>query len=137
MSSVSFATSDPESTARRRLRLLIGWVGALALYAVLQFGMTERGSFHAALLIDSAWTLASLDAAVQCTATALRLQRRERLAWLSFAGGCLIWFIGQVYWDYLELVLHQQTPFPSLGDIGYLGFPLLAVVGLLISVRRI
>jgi PAS domain S-box-containing protein len=137
MSIARFATSDQDSTARRRLRLLIGWVGALALYVVLQFGMTERGSFHAAFLIDSAWTLASLAAAYQCAATALRLQGRERLAWLSFAGASLIWFLGQVYWDFMELVLGRQTPFPTWSDLGYLGFPVLAIGGLLISIRRV
>jgi PAS domain S-box-containing protein len=135
--SASLATTDPDSTARRRLLLLAGWVGALVLYAVLQFGMTERGSFRAAFLIDFAWTFASLAGAWQCAATGLRLQGRERLTWLSFAGASLIWFIGQVYWDYMELVLGKQTPFPTLSDLGYLGFPLLAIAGLLISIRRV
>ncbi|MDQ7249188.1 ATP-binding protein [Dongia sedimenti] len=137
MSIASLATPDQDSTARRRLRLLIGWVGALVLYVVLQFGMTDRGSFRAAALIDLAWTLASLAAAAQCYLTAKRLQGRERLAWLSFAGACLVWLIGQLYWDYLELALGRQTPFPSVSDLGYLGFPLLAIGGLLISIRRI
>ena len=75
MSIASLATHDQDSTARRRLRLLIGWVGALVLYVVLQFGMTERGSFRAAFLIDFAWTLASLAAATQCAAAALRRSR--------------------------------------------------------------
>ncbi len=137
MSIASLATSDRDSTARRRLLLLACWVGALVLYAVLQFGMTERGSFRAAFLIDLAWTLAALAAACQCAATAMRLQGRERLAWLSFAGASLLWFIGQVYWDYMELVLRRQTPFPTGSDLGYLGFPLLAIGGLLISIRRV
>jgi PAS domain S-box-containing protein len=137
MSIASLATSDQDSTARRRLQLLIGWIGALVLFVVLQFGMTDRGSFRAAFLIDSAWTLASLAAAYQCYATATRLQGRERLAWLSFAGASLLWFMGQVYWDYMELVLGRQTPFPTGSDLGYLGFPLLAIAGLLISIRRV
>jgi hypothetical protein len=137
MSIASLATLNPESTARRRLWLLIGWTGALVLYVVLQFGMTERGSFRAAFLIDFAWTLAALVAAYQCTATANRFQGRERFAWLCFAGASLIWFLGQAYWDYLELWLKQQTPFPTAADLGYLGFPVLAVAGLLSSIRRV
>lgn len=137
MSIASLATSRQDSTSRRRLRLLIGWVGALVLYAILQFGMTERGSFRAAFLIDLAWTLGALAAAYQCHATAKSLQGRERLAWLSFAGASLLWFIGQIYWDYMELVLGRLTPFPTWSDLGYLGFPLLAIGGLLISIRRV
>jgi PAS domain S-box-containing protein len=133
----SLATPDQDSTARRRFRLLIGWIGALALYAVLQFGLTERGSFRAAALIDIAWTLAALAAACQCAATARRLHGRERLAWLSFAGASLIWFLGQAYWDHMELVQGRHTPFPTLSDLGYLGFPLLAIAGLLVSIRRV
>jgi PAS domain S-box-containing protein len=136
MSIASLATPDRDTTARR-LRLLAGWVAALALYVVLQFGMTERGSFGAAFLIDFAWTIAALVAAVQCYRTATRFQGRERLAWLSFAGACLLWLIGQLTWNFNELVLGEVTPFPDWSDIGYLGFPILAVGGLLISIRRV
>jgi PAS domain S-box-containing protein len=137
MSIASLATSDQDSTMRRRIRLLAGWIGALGIFAVLQFGMTARGSFQAATLIDIAWTLAALAAAAQCTRTALRFEGRERLAWLCFAGASLIWLLGQAYWDYLELVARQRAPFPDWCDLGYLGFPLLAVAGLLISIRRV
>jgi PAS domain S-box-containing protein len=137
MSIASLATPDQDSTARRRIRLLAGWVGALVLYAVLQFGMTQRGSYQARALIDIAWTFAALVAAYQCYLTATRFQGRERMAWLCFAGACLIWLIGQVYWDYMELALRLATPFPTLSDLGYLGFPVLAVGGLLISIRRV
>jgi PAS domain S-box-containing protein len=137
MSIASLANPNQDSIARRRIRLIAGWVGALVLYAVLQFGMTEPGSFRAAFLIDIAWTLASLAAAHQCAMTAMRFQGRERLAWLSFAGASLIWAIGQLYWDYMELALGRPTPFPSWSDIGYLGFPLLAIGGVLISIRRV
>ena len=137
MSIASLATPNAESTARRRVGLLACWAGALVLYAVLQFGMTERGSPRAATLIDTAWTLASLAAAWQCAVTGLRFQGRERLAWASFAGAGLIWFMGQVYWDYMELGLGLQTPFPTVSDLGYLGFPVLAISGLLISIRRV
>jgi PAS domain S-box-containing protein len=137
MSIASLANPDQETAARRRLRLLIGWIAALMLYAVLQFGMTERGSFRAAFLIDFAWTLAALAAAHQCSVTALKFQGRERLAWLCFAGASLIWFAGQLYWDIAELWIGTAPTFPAWCDLGYLGFPVLAVAGLLISIRRV
>jgi len=137
MSIASLATPDHDPLARRRIRLLAGWAAALVLYAVLQFGMTERGSIRAAALIDIAWTLASVLAAHQCYLTATRFRGRERLAWLGFAGAGLIWFLGQLHWDYCELVAFRKTPFPDWSDIGYLGFPPLAIASLLVSIRRV
>jgi PAS domain S-box-containing protein len=137
MSIASLATPDQDTTARRRLQLLAGWVGALVLYVILQYGVAERGSFLAYFLIDFAWTLAALVAAHQCARTALRFQGRERLAWFCFAGAGLLWFLGQLYWDYLELWLKLKSPFPTASDLGYLGFPLLAIAGVLISIRRV
>jgi PAS domain S-box-containing protein len=137
MSIASFATPDQDSATRRRIWLLAGWAGALLLFLVLQYGMTERGSERAAFLIDIAWTLASGAAAYQCGKAALRLSGRERVAWGSFAGASLAWCLGQIYWDYLELWLRLPTPFPTTADIGYLGFPLLSIAGMLVSIRRI
>ena len=137
MSIATLATPDQDPASRRRIRLLAGWIGALLLYAFLQFGLTEKGSFEAARLIDLAWTLAALAAAHQCHRTALRFRGRERLAWLSFAGASLLWLSGQIYWDYLELIVKARPPFPDWCDLGYLGFPLLAIAGLLISIRRV
>jgi PAS domain S-box-containing protein len=137
MSIATLASPDQDTITRRRLQLLSGWVGALVLYVVLQYGVAEPGSFLAYFLIDTAWTLASLAAAHQCARTALRFQGRERLAWLCFAGAGLLWFLGQLYWDYLELWLKQKSPFPTVCDVGYLGSPLLAIAGVLISIRRV
>jgi PAS domain S-box-containing protein len=137
MSIASLARPDQDTTARRRLRLLAGWIGALVLYAVLQFGMTEPGSFRAAFLIDFAWTLAALAATQQCAQTALRFQGRERLAWACFTGACGIWLLGQLYWDVMELWLGRTPTFPAPCELGYLGFPVLAIAGLLISIRRV
>jgi PAS domain S-box-containing protein len=137
MSIASLTTPNQDTIAPRRLGLVACWVGTLVLYAVLQFGMTERGSFRAAFLIDSAWTLAAVVAAYQCTITARLFQGRERLAWLCFAGASAIWLIGQLRWDVAELWLRKAPGFPDWCDIGYLGFPVLAVGGLLISIRRI
>ena len=35
---------------------------------------------------------------------------------------------GQVVWSYYEVVLDQQVPFPSLADVGFVLFPLVAAV---------
>jgi hypothetical protein len=47
------------------------------------------------------------------------------LAWFSFAGYAISWFIAEMLWIYEELVLKQE-PFPSAADIFYLvGYPFL------------
>src|SRR3569623_544938 len=137
MSIATLATPDQETTARRRLQLLLGWTGGLVLYVLLQYGMAESGSYLAYFLIDLAWTMAAFAAALQCARTALRFQGRERCAWFCFAGASGLWLLGQLTWDYLELWLQIKSPFPSVCEIGYLGFPLLAIGGLLVSIRRV
>ena len=47
------------------------------------------------------------------------------LAWFSFAGYAVSWFIAEVLWIHHELIL-QEEPFPSPADIFYvLGYPFL------------
>jgi hypothetical protein len=36
---------------------------------------------------------------------------------------CAGWLVGQSIWSWYELVLHDGTPFPSVADVGFLGFP--------------
>lgn len=42
------------------------------------------------------------------------------------------WAAGQAVWTYYEIVLGTQVPFPSLADVGFLGFPLASAVGLVL-----
>ena len=65
--------------------------------------------------------LAALAAAVSCGVTALRASGRYRTVWLLIGLGMLSWAIGQLIWDYYEVVLKRDVPFPSLADAGYLG----------------
>jgi len=136
MSIASLGSTEQGSITRRRTRFLAAWIGALFLFVIVQYGLTPPGSSRAVLQIDLAWTAVSLLAAYQCYRTAAGFQGRERLTWLGFAGACLVWLAGQVYWDYCAVFRNVDVPFPSPADIGYLGFPVLAVGGLLGSIRR-
>jgi len=136
MSIAAIATFKPETAPRRRMLLLGSWGVALVVFAIVQFGLSARGSFASVVLIDFGWTATSAVAAFGCARTAWRLTGRERLAWLAFSLAALLWLIGQAYWDVCELWRHEIVPFPSLADIGYLAFPVLAVAGLLLDVRR-
>ena len=54
----------------------------------------------------------------------------ERLSWLLIGIGVIMWGIGETFWRYYISI--GQTPFPSLADIGYFSFPLLAFTALLL-----
>src|SRR2546423_7974334 len=54
----------------------------------------------------------------------------ERLSWLLIGFGVIMWGIGETFWRYYISI--GQTPFPSLADIGYFSFPLLAFTALLL-----
>ncbi len=42
---------------------------------------------------------------------------RRNAFWMLLALGCSLWMCGQLLWTYYELVLHQQTPNPFVGDV--------------------
>ncbi|MCW2527994.1 MAG: Diguanylate cyclase/phosphodiesterase [Pseudonocardiales bacterium] len=76
-----------------------------------------------------------LAAVIACVATAWRARIASALAsssWrlLAFATGS--WALGEVVWSYYELVSDHPSPFPSLADVGYLGFAVLAIVAMLV-----
>ncbi len=59
----------------------------------------------------------------------------EQLAWISLGVGLASWAAGQAVWSWYQVVLGDETPFPSLADLGYLGFPLGGVLALLLFAR--
>ncbi|MEO5664154.1 MAG: hypothetical protein ABIR39_12795, partial [Nocardioides sp.] len=70
-------------------------------------------------------------AAVSCALAARRNTGRHRSAWAWLAAGMGSWCLGQCVWTAYEL-LGRSVPFPSLADVGFLGFPLAAGFGLLL-----
>lgn len=59
----------------------------------------------------------------------------RRLAWALMALGCASWAAGQAVWSWYEVVADVPAPFPSLADLGFLGFPLPAAAALLLLGR--
>ncbi len=55
----------------------------------------------------------------------------EQLGWILIGLGVMMWGIGESFWRYYMSI--GQSPFPSLADIGYSGFPLLMFGGLLLQ----
>jgi diguanylate cyclase len=80
---------------------------------------------------DYAESIAPMLAAAACVVAGRRHGGRARLGWLVVGASAATWGAGQVAWTWLELVSHQDNPFPSIADVGYiLSVPLL-VAGLL------
>jgi len=69
-------------------------------------------------------------AAVSIALLARRTTGRERASWSALAAGCAAWAAGQGAWSWYELRLGRELPFPSLGDVGFLLFPVGACVAL-------
>jgi len=78
---------------------------------------------------SSGWTLCAVFAVVGCLAAA-RKGGAGRKAWLYFAAAGATWLCGQIVWDYYQLVARVAPPFPSAGDVGWLGFVPWFAVGL-------
>ena len=111
-------------------RFVIGVVVAVAVYVVLV--RAHPGGSRGARWVDDLGQLVA--AAVACLATARRSRQTETGAarsWTLLAAATGCWAIGEGAWSYYELLAGRQTPFPSVADAGFLGFPLLAVIGLL------
>ncbi len=56
----------------------------------------------------------------------------EQLGWTLIGCGAIMWGIGECFWRYYVLVLHQ-SPFPSWADAGYSALPILVFAGLLLQ----
>lgn len=55
----------------------------------------------------------------------------EQLSWFLVGLGIIMWAMGEMCWRYY--IAMGQSPFPSIADLGYSTFPLLAFVGLLLQ----
>ena len=108
------------------------WTGVATLLSVA-FVVVLRvpGLSDTAVLVvsDVGQLLAAAAAAVACALTARRSAERRR-AWTFLALGTGSWALGEAVWTYYEVVLGTEVPFPSLADVGFLGFPLASAVGL-------
>src|ERR1019366_3103912 len=55
----------------------------------------------------------------------------EQVSWILIGFGIILWGCGDSFWRYY--VSQNQTPFPSIADIGYSSFPILVFTGLLLQ----
>ncbi|HEY5809240.1 MAG TPA: ATP-binding protein [Povalibacter sp.] len=103
------------------------WLAGLILYSACIWVAEGR---VAVWINDIAWTLASGTAALVCFRTARLLDHRLARAWWLWGAGCTSWFIGQLFWNYNELILGITMPYLSTGQVFYSCMPLLALAAI-------
>jgi signal transduction histidine kinase len=115
-------------TTRSRWALAYAWLAGLVVYAVAIYVASNDDQMW---INDLAWTLAAAAAAYCCFRAARQVEPERRRAWKWITAACTSWLLGQLHWNYVQLVLEVQQPFPSLNQIFYTGFALLIMVGVM------
>jgi diguanylate cyclase (GGDEF)-like protein len=80
--------------------------------------------------------VAALLAALSCGLAAVGSSGRLRLCWAALATSSASWAVGEAIWSVYELALHREVPFPSWADLGFLAFPVGAMVALALFPAR-
>ncbi len=105
--------------ARGRWLPTCAWVGGIVAYLIAILLVTERA---ATWINDIAWTAASACAAWACLWAARTVEPARRRSWFLLGLGCVSWLIGQLHWNYSQLVEAVGIPFPSVGQIFFSAF---------------
>ncbi|HYZ46965.1 MAG TPA: GGDEF-domain containing protein, partial [Actinomycetota bacterium] len=115
------------SAPTRAWRVYLGCgAGALAVYF---FYPPLRGNGFIMNAIGFSSALAML--------AGVRMHRpAARAAWILFALGMLLFVTGDVFYYSYPVIFHEEIPFPSVGDLFYLGVYPALVAGLLLLIRR-
>ena len=107
-------------------------VGGAALIAVVAVYMACFGGTSTAQTIgDVLLFCAAATAAVSC-AWAARRADEERRAWTMLAVAASVWALAQIVWTVYGVARNHAYPFPSVADLGYVGYVVPAVAALLL-----
>lgn len=115
-------------------RAFLSFAAALVLVQTFWTLTHIGGDRTTTLVVDVVVLFAALGPALTCLWVAAK-GAAPRPAWIFMGLGCLSWALGEVVWTYYEAT-GREVPFPSLADVGYLGFIPLAATGLLILLPR-
>ena len=122
------AQAEGVTEARGRWLPAYAWLAGLVAYLVAIVLTKDRAAIW---INDVAWTLTSASAAWACLSTSRRVERPRRRAWLLFGLGCVSWLIGQLHWDYRQLILGVEVTFPSISQLFFSAFAPFLIAGVL------
>ena len=112
----------------------IAAAGVLIGFTVWLLGGWTHG--YALTLIDELVTAAvSLVALLSSVQAARAAQGGLRKAWWTFTAAMVAWNVGQLIWMYDELV-RRVPPFPSIADVFFVLFPVIACAALVLFWNR-
>src|SRR5688572_15386017 len=123
------AAAASVSEARGRWLPSYTWLAGLIAYLVAIVLASDRAAIW---INDIAWTMTSAGAAWACLRTSRRAERPRRRAWLMLGLGCVSWLVGQLHWNYSQLVLGVGIPFPSIGQIFFSAFAPFVIAAVLL-----
>ena len=113
----------------RRLSVPAAWSAALVAYCIAIYGGFIEGR-AGVWLTDLAWTAAPFLAALASWRAAQAVAGPLRTAWRLLTAACASWLIGQLFWDWNELIRGVSSPFPSVSDFFYIGYSVLVVAAI-------
>jgi signal transduction histidine kinase len=117
------------NATRSRWALAYAWAASMIVYGVAIYFATGEVALW---INDGAWTLAAAAAAAVCYRASRQVEPSRRRAWLLISAACASWLLGQLHWNYAQLVLKIAQPFPSINQFFYTGFALLIVAGVML-----
>jgi PAS domain S-box-containing protein len=129
------ASSAPSATTGARRRGTLHWrIAIIAGWALFILGFAVGEPSNQMLRqwwVDGAWTLTYLATTLVSLWAAVSLKGRDRVAWGFFAAASGLSCVGQLIWNYYELVAHIATPFPAISDFFFLLLAPLYAIGLM------
>jgi diguanylate cyclase (GGDEF)-like protein/PAS domain S-box-containing protein len=133
------ARTDPPPGGLRSARTRdprVGWALAACWLLALAFLAGDYlAPAHSALwLADGGWTLAALGAVLGVADATRRSTQPSRRGWTLLLCGSLLWLAGQLFWDAYGATSYPPSPNPA--DFCWLGFAVLAAVGVHLLCRR-
>lgn len=110
-----------------------GWPrnGLVALPSLIFSGwllVNDATGWTRMVVSDVAFIVAPTIAGWRC-AEAARRDTEWRRGWWWLAAACATWLAGSLIWAVYEIGFRVISPFPSLADLGYLGYVVPAVLG--------
>lgn len=107
----------------------LAWFTALLVYCILIYGQIVQG-LAAMWVTDLSWTLSSTVTTYGCFRAASVSKQDDRTAWLLFGCAFGSWLLGQLIWNWQELILGYSVPFPSASDAFFTAFGIISIAAL-------